>query len=340
MRHRPTVLALLLCVTAAAGCGKSEKAASPNVTPPTARPPATLPAGFAAASRPVASSFPPVRGRTLQQLADSVHPGAQIGLAASQFTPGRNRLPFGLLNQDARFVYAPVAVYIAPKPGAPAQGPFLAPADSLLPEKPYRSLTAATDPDTVKAVYAASVPFSRPGRWSVLALVQEGGKLTGAPAQVDVAARSSIPSVGQAPPRITTPTLASVHGRVGLIDTRTPPGTMHQFDFAKVLGKKPIALVIATPALCQSKVCGPVVDVAEQLKATYGNRVDFIHQEVYRDNQLQRGYRPQLTAFHLRTEPWVFLIDRRGKIAVRFEGATGISEFRRGLDETLRSRPR
>lgn len=336
MRRLVLVLSLLASVTGA-GCGKGEKPAPALSSPPAAsKADPTLPAGFAAASHPSASAFPPSRGQTLQQLADRAKPGAQVGLAASQFTPGRNRLPFALLDEQARFVYAPAAVYIAPTPSSPAQGPFVAPADSLLPAKRYRSLTAGADPDTVRAVYSASVPFSRPGRWSVLALVREGGKLTGAASQVDVAARSAIPGVGQRPPRITTPTLTSVHGRVGLIDTRTPPGTMHGFDFARVLGHKPIALVIATPALCQSKVCGPVVDVAEELKATYGSRVDFIHQEVYRDNQLQRGYRPQLQAFRLRTEPWIFLIDRRGRIAKRFEGPTGIAEFRRGLDETLR----
>ena len=41
---------------------------------------------------------------------------------------------------------------------------------------------------------------------------------------------------------------------------------MHDVDFADVVGKKPTVLLFATPALCQSRVCGPVVDVAEQVK--------------------------------------------------------------------------
>ena len=61
------------------------------------------------------------------------------------------------------------------------------------------------------------------------------------------------------------------------IDTRVPPSTMHEENFADVVGKEPVVLVFATPRLCQSRVCGPVVDVAEQLKAEYGDQAEFIH---------------------------------------------------------------
>ena len=37
---------------------------------------------------------------------------------------------------------------------------------------------------------------------------------------------------------------------------------MHAKSFADVVGRKPVALLFATPQLCQSRVCGPVVDVA------------------------------------------------------------------------------
>ena len=64
---------------------------------------------------------------------------------------------------------------------------------------------------------------------------------------------------------------------------------MHEVDFADVVGKKPIVLLFATPLLCQSRVCGPVVDVAEQVKAEYGDQADFIHMEIYNDNEIDKG---------------------------------------------------
>ncbi len=55
---------------------------------------------------------------------------------------------------------------------------------------------------------------------------------------------------------------------------------MHDVDFADALGKEPIVLLFATPALCQSRVCGPVVDVAEQVKRERPDDAAFIHLEI------------------------------------------------------------
>jgi hypothetical protein len=119
-----------------------------------------------------------------------------------------------------------------------------------------------------------------------------------------------------------TPTITDVGGNAAAIDTRLPPSSMHDVDFADVLGKKPVVLLFATPQLCQSRVCGPVVDLAEQVKADPSNSdVAFIHMEVYNDNRIDKGIRPQMAAFHLQTEPWLFTFDKQGKVAARIEGA-------------------
>ena len=98
-----------------------------------------------------------------------------------------------------------------------------------------------------------------------------------------------MPKVGERPPKIHTLTAADVGNDLEKIDTRVPPDQMHKVDFAEVLGKKPIVLVFATPALCQSRVCGPVVDVAQQVADKYEPKADFIHQEVYVDNEIEQG---------------------------------------------------
>ena len=51
---------------------------------------------------------------------------------------------------------------------------------------------------------------------------------------------------------------------------------------------------------------------------------------------LRGGLRPQLKAFHLETEPWLFTINRQGKIAARLEGSFGINAFTRSLEAALR----
>jgi hypothetical protein len=147
-----------------------------------------------------------------------------------------------------------------------------------------------------------------------------------------------VPKVGQQAPVITTPTVQSVGGDISKIDTRTPPDSMHDVNFADVVGKKPAILVFATPALCQSRVCGPVVDIAEEVKSENKGDAAFIHMEIYNNNKIAQGclegtklvnqcLRPQVLAYHLPTEPWAFAVDRHGKIVARLEGAFSKSEL-------------
>jgi hypothetical protein len=70
-----------------------------------------------------------------------------------------------------------------------------------------------------------------------------------------------------------------------------------------------------------------VVDVAEQVKRDYGDEVAFIHAEIYRDNDPSKPVRPQVTAYGLQTEPWLFVIDRNGIVDTRIEGAFSVAEL-------------
>jgi hypothetical protein len=64
-----------------------------------------------------------------------------------------------------------------------------------------------------------------------------------------------------------------------------------------------------------------------------GDEVEFIHMEVFNDNQIQKGLRPQLAAFNLQTEPWVFTFDRKGRVASRIEGAFSSQELEAAIKQ-------
>jgi hypothetical protein len=291
-----------------------------------------------AAANPAASDFPSVEGRTLQELADSMTGGPEAGLASQQLTTGRNRLAFGVLDPNGSFLYGKTAVYVARSPDARARGPYPAPADVLVTDPPFRSRQAASETDLFAAVYAAEVPFNRAGTWSVLTVTQSGGGLVAAPTQVDVKtpAQDRIPEPGEAAPKVETDTIASAKGDEEAIDTRIPTAPeLHQKSFADVVGTKPVALLFATPQLCQSRVCGPVTDIALQLEAEYGDRMQFIHQEVYVDNDPAKGLREPLRRFNLRTEPWLFVVGRDGKVASRLEGSFGLKAFEQAVESGL-----
>lgn len=289
----------------------------------------------AAQSAPSASDFPSAEGKTIEELYNSVPTSDDVvAPAAIVFDLGKNRYPFGMFTVTREQITdAEVALYFAKSPEGPIQGPLPARVDSLATKPAYRA--KGDDPDEARVVYVVpEVKFDRPGPWFAIAMIKDGDGF--------VASRTPSPVVGQFPaiakvgekaPVINTLTKEDVGGDLSKIDTRIPPSNMHDDNFAEVVGKKPIVLLFATPALCQSKVCGPIVDTAEQVKDEVGDGVAFIHQEVYVDNDPNKGIRPQLTAYGLETEPWTFFIGKDGKIKQRVEGAMGAEEMKAAVEK-------
>lgn len=343
MNRITTLMALTLTAAGLAACGGGGGQGSGNEAETAGgRLPesAELRAQLQAATRPAVTDFPAADGRTLQQVANGLTgTGTNVGLATSVFRPGRQRLAFGVIDDKTGFVYGKTAVYLATGPREPAQGPFLAPADLLITDPAYRSKQAASEGDLFAAVYSAQVELKRPGKHSVLVVTAlDDGQTVGAGTQIEVvsAAQDQVPDVGEMAPRTTTETLESAGGDMSAIETRQPPDTMHDVALGDVLGKKPVALLFATPQLCESRVCGPVVDIGEQLKATYADRITFIHQEVFEDNVPTNPLRKPLADFRLQTEPWLFVLDRQGRVAARLEGSFGFDAFKGALEAGLR----
>jgi hypothetical protein len=287
---------------------------------------------LASSPAPPASSFPPADGRNLNQILRSS--GAQrsnlvVSPTGHVFEKGANRFAFGVFTVSRQQVTdAQVAIYAAASGGGPAIGPQPARIESLEVKPQFESQTTALDPDSAKVVYVTDLNLDRGGDWDLIAMFQDqnGYTATLIPS-IKVGGSASIPAVGERAPSVHTPTVSDVGGDVGKIDTRSPHDDMHEADFAELAGRKPVVLLFATPALCQSRVCGPVVDVAAQVEHESGSGVDFIHNEVFNDNNASAGLRPQMRAFGLDTEPWLFVIDRKGIVRTRVEGAFSASEL-------------
>ena len=292
---------------------------------------------IALASDVTAADFAKPDGRTLDELGQTAQPGPVLGLATSVFEPGTNRLAFGMLTEDNKLLYGKSAVYVARRRGGRARGPYPAPADPMVTEPRFRSRQGASVSDRTAAIYDARVPFPRRGRYSLLVLTQTNDGTVGALGDVRVRRDSAVPEPGERPPAVETDTVASAGGDIAKIDTRIPPAKeLHEVSFDEVLGKRPVALVFATPQLCMSRTCGPVVDMTLQMRAKYGDQMQFIHQEVYVDNQVDKGLRRPLRQFNLPSEPWLFTVDREGRVAARLEGAFGLRAYEEAVQEALR----
>jgi hypothetical protein len=330
---------------AVAGCGSSAKTTSATTRAAAPAPAVTAPAvsapraktgigSVAGAENPAPAPFPPARHRTLPQLGALASRTATLMPATGVLTPGTRRFAFGLTASSGEFIYGATALYIARSASSPASGPYLAPADPLGVAARYRS-NENDGAFGLQAIYNTDLPLPGAGTYTVLAMTRVGGRLIASPTEIAVAPSSPIPHVGQRPPAIATDTLASTGGKVALLTTRHPAESMHSVSLKDVLGKRPVALLFSTPELCTSKVCGPVTDLAVEAEREFGSRMTFIHQEIYVNNDPAQGYRPQLKAFHLQTEPWLFTINRRGVIAARLEGPFGVRELRRAIEAAL-----
>ena len=345
MRAAPRLSFALACLLAlaglVAGCGGDSDS------------PASGGGSGTAESRPAPpkSEFPSPEGRSLRQVLKLADGPAELVVspAAMVFYRGENRFPFGVFERDrSQIADAEVALYFAkaPPPGdrkskagnkgraakakeqaldAPALGPFPAKIESLETKPAFRAKTTFDDPDAASVVYSSEIDFPSDGDWAVAALVKDGEELTGTVVgSASVGEFSDIPRAGDRAPKIHTPTPEDVGGDLAQLTTRIPPDTQNRVDYAEALGKEPILLLFATPQFCESRVCGPVVDVAEQVKEETGDEAAFIHMEIWEDNQPGTKVRPQVRAFHLPTEPWLFAIDRNGVVTSVVEGAFGL----------------
>ncbi|MDP9344863.1 MAG: hypothetical protein M3P44_03925 [Actinomycetota bacterium] len=324
---RPTLCIFLVALAlVTAGCGSSGGGdAMPPAQPQPTAPPA---------------DFPSAAGKSLNDLAAMAETrGPVLAPSVSVLAKGENRFGFALFDTARKQITgAAVAVYTARNDGSGLRGPYVARSESLAVKPQFQSQTTASDSDSAKAVYVAEVPFKTTGKRIVIGLARLDGRLLLTnPFSVSIGDRNGPPRVGEKAVRIHTETLTDVGGDATRLDTRRPVAKdLLADDFADVMGKRPTVITFATPLLCQSRVCGPVVDVVEQVKATAPKDVAFIHQEIYNDNAVNKGYRPQVGAWRLPTEPWTFVVDRRGRIAERFQGAFSPGELQRAVAAVAR----
>ncbi len=351
-RLAPVLLCLLATGVVIAGCGGDSDGDESTGATGTAE---SRPA-------PPASEFPSAKGRTLRQVLKAADGRTELVVspAAEVFYPGKNRYPFGVADRDSGPVDdAEVALYFAKvpeaKPGTksksgnrgqiakaqeqaldrPAVGPFPAAIETLATDPQFASATAE-DPEAARVVYSTELNLPKAGEWRFAAIIKEDGELKGTPLpSAAVGEFHRIPRPGDKAPLIHTPTAQDVSGDLSKVSTRIPPDSQNKVDYAEALGKEPIVLLFATPQFCQSRVCGPVVDVAEQAAHEYGDKAAFIHMEIYNDNDPAKHPRPQVRRFHLPSEPYLFTIDRHGVVRDAIEGAFGLQLMHEAVDKAI-----
>jgi hypothetical protein len=266
--------------------------------------------------------------------AELERPGPDVALVqgTADYAAGPIRTTFLVIDSKSRAIESPKArVWVGPSLDKPPLVTTEATLDSI--GIPGESESAAGG---VSKIYVAHFSLPKPGKY-VMVAEPDGAKIQGM-ANLQVARHPQAPAVGAEAIPSRTPTLGSTHGNVGALTTADPPDlALLRYSVAdSIKAHVPFVLVFATPKFCQSRTCGPEVDVVQAVQKEFaGSPIRFIHVEIYKDNNPAQGYNRWVGEWRLPSEPWVFLVGRDGKIKQRFEGSVSVAELTAAVHERL-----
>ncbi len=249
----------------------------------------------------------------------------------ADYAPGTVRYSFLVVLQNARPVFTPRArIWLARSLDGK---PFYRTVARLQPT----GVTVETDEHDVPSIYVTHLRIPKPGKYWVLAEPVGGTPVQGV-GTIVVKDETASPAVGARAIASQTPTIRSARGDLTKLTTREPPDTeLLRHSIADSLeAKKPFVLVFATPKFCESRTCGPVVSVVDEVRRRFAGRgVRFIHVEIYEGNNPAQGPNRWVKEWKLPSEPWVFLVGRDGRIKAKFEGSLSVGELRAAVERTL-----
>ena len=175
-------------------------------------------------------------------------------------------------------------------------------------------------------VYLTRIDVPEPGQ--LIVAVSDGEHIGEVAVNVVDPDDSQLPVPGEQAIVTPTPTREDDMGLSELCTQQPQDCGMHATSLEEaVAAGRPVALMFATPAYCQTAVCGPAVERLDAVRTDgeWGD-VAFVHVEIYSDEGTTTTQPVQ--AWELPTEPWLFTIGRDGAIVDRIDGIMIESELR------------
>lgn len=276
--------------------------------------------------------------------------------AFSEAVAGKNRIAIGLVRNNTPLNDPNVKVHLR-----------FFDLDETNPQVKFEADAAYYGQGLPAAFYVAYPTFDKPGNWGVEIQTQLPGQAQPSVSKqrLEVKASSEVPNIGQPAIAAKTLTVKDVPDVARLSSGTQVDPAMYQISLDQALKNgKPTALLFATPAFCKTATCGPSLDVMQGLQKQYGDKVNFIHSEVYKypfdqSVQLQQdaaqkaakenraltpeernaGFSDAMVAWKLDSEPWLFLIDTKGIVAGRYEGGITKEEVGPALEKLIAGQP-
>lgn len=203
--------------------------------------------------------------------------------------------------------------------------------------------------EDVTGFWTANVDFEDAGQWTAEADVTRDSATDTVTFTFPVAEQGLAPTIGQRPPASDNLTLVSEPNILRVSTDQEPNDAFYQETIAQALDAgQPFVVAFATPAFCQTRFCGPVLDNVKAVQPEFEGQVGFIHVEPYElDDEGQLVTTPRegggadrvpvqaVVDWGLQSEPWVFVVGADGTVAARFEGAASQEELREAIEAAL-----
>jgi hypothetical protein len=272
-------------------------------------------------------------GSVAALLAEGSGEDSALIFGSGDFAVGDNRVSFLVVDSRGELSMAPRARVRVARGGFDAIPELETTAENIPVGVPPEAEPALDDFDA-PAVWVLNVTLDEPGQYTLL--VEPEGEQLQAYGQIEVAEQPVAPAVGDEAFPSDNPTVDD--GFPEDITTASPPDVeLLQYSIEQSIADGvPFVVTFATPEFCESRVCGPVVDIVEGVRNKLESEgVRFIHVEVFEGNDPNNGFNQWMREWNLPTEPWTFLVDGTGTIRGRFEGLVTTQELEQAVRELL-----
>ena len=281
-------------------------------------------------------------------------PGYQFLVAGSDMAAEKTRFPFVVLDPNGAFVEdatISISFFTVDQETGDTGEPrdYRASFRSLETEEPHLHEDGSAHIHMEsRGIYVVNdVDFDRPGIWGIRAVVSstdDPTALINLQVALRVEDRTLTPAIGVPAPRSEQATARNVRSLADISTSESPLPALYELTVAEALDAgKPFLVAFSTPAFCQSRLCGPVLEEVIKVMPEYQGRVTFMHVEPYELETLRGGggftLVPAAVQWGLPSEPWIFVVGSSGLVEAKFEAIVTVPELRLALDAVASVQP-
>ena len=204
-----------------------------------------------------------------------------------------------------------------------------------------------------RRLYRARVPLGVVGSWDIEVRAEVEGETHSGRARLEVSPDGGTPPLGSPVPGGATPTMRDAHSLMHHISSDPEPLTAFytwSLDDALAQGQ-PTVFVLDSYAFRPNAACGGALGILHEVFIDYPG-LTIIHAEPWQMAVGTDGHMLELDppggpavlteyseAWGIEEPPWVFVIDRDGRLQAKFSGVIGSDELRAAITSVTPWRP-